>query len=94
MKQIIELAQKELAAQENILMNLEQDKEYALNEALKRQSEIPVQKEKVKQLSDDLNKLYERYGYPGGQSGCASISPTDPWLKKKSAKPYSKDDED
>lgn len=82
MDQIIALAQKELQEQLNVLSTLEQDKEFALNEALKLQSEIPEQKAKIESLNRSLKDLYERYGYPGGQSGCASVSPAMPEVNK------------
>lgn len=98
MKQIIELAQNELAAQENILMNLKQDKEYALNEALKRQSEIPVQEAKVNELTVALEGLYETYGHPDTDSGTAAVVPSpksvksNPYPSKKAASTVNKND--
>lgn len=65
MKQIIELAQQLLAAEQQILQELKNEKENTLNEALRLQSEIPVREAKVEALNDDLQDLYERYGYPG-----------------------------
>lgn len=81
MKQIIELAQELFSKEQSVLSELQNDKEYALNEALKRQSEIPVQEAKVEALAKDLQDLYTRYGYADSDNG-ASVSPAIPAVNK------------
>lgn len=81
MKQIIELAQELFSKEQSVLSELQNDKEYALNEALKRQSEIPVQEAKVEALAKDLQDLYTRYGYADSDNG-VSVSPAKPEINK------------
>lgn len=92
MDQIIKLGQELLSKEEILLNELQLMREDALNVALRLQGEIPVQRQKVEEVTKNLEELYRKYGYPNSQSGCASVSPAMPSMKKPT-KGYSKDED-
>lgn len=89
MKQIIELAQEQLSKEQSILRQMQNEKEVALNDALRYQSEIPVQENKVNELNLALQDLYKKYGYleePTNNGACVASAVKGPISSKKPSK--------